>query len=218
MQTTNQSSTLLLRQPAISQAHVAFLYAGDLWVANRDGSNPRRLTVHEGIKFQPAFSPDGQWLAYSSGSFVRGFAVHVIPVQGGTPTKLTFHPGSDMVQGWTPDGQAILFSSSRDTVTHRHTRFFTVPVAGGYPTPLELPMASRGAYSPDGTRIAYTALPEAFLSWKRYRGGRTTAIWLYDVESQEVVEVPHENASDAYPCWLDNTVYFLSDRNHTMNL
>ncbi|MCB0079873.1 MAG: PD40 domain-containing protein, partial [Caldilineaceae bacterium] len=218
MQTTNQSSTLLLRQPAISQAHVAFLYAGDLWVANRDGSNPRRLTVHEGIKFQPAFSPDGQWLAYSSGSFMRGFAVHVIPVQGGTPTKLTFHPGSDMVQGWTPDGQAILFSSSRDTVTHRHTRFFTVPVAGGYPTALELPMASRGAYSPDGTRIAYMPLPEAFLSWKRYRGGRTTAIWLYDVESQEVVEVPHENASDAYPCWLDNTVYFLSDRNHTMNL
>lgn len=218
MQNTNQASTLLLRQPAVSQEHLAFLYAGDLWVANRDGANPRRLTVHEGIKFYPAFSPDGQWLAYSSGSFERGFSVHVIPVSGGTPTKLTFHPGSDMVQSWTPDGSAILFSSSRDTVTQRHTRFFTVSLAGGYPTPLDLPMASRGAYSPDGKQIAYSALPEAFASWKRYRGGRTTAIWLYDLESQEIEEVPHENASDAYPCWLGETLYFLSDRNHTMNL
>ena len=94
--------TLLVRQPTVSHDHVAFLYAGDLWIANRDGTNPRRLTVHEGVKFTPTFSPDGQWLAYSSGSFDRGFAVYVIAASGGSPTQLTFHPGSDMVQGWSP--------------------------------------------------------------------------------------------------------------------
>ncbi len=213
-----QGATLLLRQPTVSQDQIAFLYAGDLWITDLAGSNPRRLTVHEGVKFTPLFSPDGQWLAYSSGSFERGFAVYCISVNGGSPTQLTFHPGSDMVQGWTPDGAAILFSSARDSVTPRHTRFFTVPRNGGYPTALPLPMAARGTYSPDGTRIAYTALPEAFGTWKRYRGGRVGRIWIFNVATQEIEEVPNPNANDAYPCWLGDTLYFLSDRNHTMNL
>ena len=68
MSQADQSVTRLLRQPAVSQEYIAFLYAGDLWIAERTGKNPRRLTVHEGVKFAPAFSPDGTWLAYASGS------------------------------------------------------------------------------------------------------------------------------------------------------
>ena len=79
-------------------------------------------------------------------------------------------------------------------------------------------MASRGAYSADGTRLAYVPLPEGFLTWKRYRGGRATAIWIFDMESQEISVLPRENSNDAYPCWLGETIYFLSDRNHTMNV
>ena len=79
-------------------------------------------------------------------------------------------------------------------------------------------MAARGTYSPDGTRIAYTALPEAFGTWKRYRGGRVGKIWILDLATQEIEEIPNPNANDAYPCWLGDTLYFLSDRNHTMNL
>jgi len=218
MHPQSPAPTLLLRQPTISQTHIAFLYAGDLWVADRDGTHPRRLTVHEGVKFTPFFSPDGQWLAYSSGAFERDFAVYVISVHGGSPTQVTFHPGSDWVQGWTPDGEAILFSSARDSVSRRQTRFFTVGRTGGFPVPLALPAAARGSYAPDGKRIAYTALPEPFLTWKRYRGGQTTPIWIFDLATNEITEIPHENASDAYPCWLGDTVYFLSDRNHTMNL
>lgn len=215
---SNEMATLLVRQPTVSQEHLAFVYAGDLWVANRDGSNPRRLTVHPGLKQRPSFAPDGQWLAYSAGTFEAGFSVYLISVNGGSPTQLTFHPSHDWVQGWTPDGAQILFSSARDAVSHRYTRFFTVPHTGGYPTPLPLPMAARGSYAPDGKRIAYTAIPEPFGTWKRYRGGQTTAIWIFDLATEEIEEIPHVNASDAYPCWLDETVYFLSDRNHTMNL
>ena len=213
-----ETPTLLVRQPTVSAGHLAFVYAGDLWVAHRDGSSPRRLTVHSGIKQRPSFSPDGQWLAYSAGTFEAGFAVYVVAVDGGSPTKVTFHPSHNWVQGWTPDGEQVLFSSARDTVSHRYTRFFTVPRTGGYPTPLPLPMAARGTYAPDGKRIAYTPIPEPFGTWKRYRGGQTTAIWIFDLATEEIEEIPHGNASDAYPCWLGETVYFLSDRNHTMNL
>ena len=55
--------TRMLSQPAISANHIAFAYDRDLWVANRDGSNPRRLTSHEGTEVSPRFSPDGNWIA-----------------------------------------------------------------------------------------------------------------------------------------------------------
>ncbi|MFN8444084.1 MAG: PDZ domain-containing protein [Caldilineaceae bacterium] len=218
MTSLSQAPTLLLRQPTLSQQQIAFLYAGDLWIVNRDGSNPRRLTVHEGVKFAPAFSPDGEKLAYSSGSFERDFAVYLISVNGGSPTQLTFHPSSDWVQGWTPDGESILFSSARESMTHRHTRFFTISKDGGYPMTLPLPIASQGSYSPSGKRIAYTELSEAFSTWKRYRGGRTTKIWIFDFDSQEIEEIPNAGVNDFYPRWLGDTLYFLSDRNHSMNL
>ena len=51
--------TLLLRQPDISADHLTFVYAGDIWLANRDGSDPRRLTSHPAEENSPTFSPDG---------------------------------------------------------------------------------------------------------------------------------------------------------------
>jgi tricorn protease len=52
-------------------------------------------------------------------------------------------------------------------------------------------MAERGAYSPDGSRIAYTAIQEPFWSWKRYRGGQTVPIWILDLSTYEHVQIPH---------------------------
>ena len=218
MSSTKQPATLFLRQPNASQDQVTFLYAGDIWIAARDGSRPWRLTVHPGVKSTPVFSPDGQWVAYSAGTYGPGFSVHVIPVSGGSPRKLTYHPGNDWVQGWTPDGAQILFSSARDTVTPRYTRFFTVPVAGGYPEPLPLPMAVRGVYSPDGKRLAYTRIPKPFWAWKRYRGGQVTTIGSLTSPARKWRRSRTPMPTTPIPCWLGDTVYFISDRHHTMNL
>ena len=81
-----------------------------------------------------------------------------------------------------------------------------------------MPMAERGAYAPGGGQMAYTRIPEPFWSWKRYRGGRTVPIWLIDLSTYETTEIPHQNASDTFPCWIGDAIYFLSDRNHTMNV
>ena len=60
----NTGDTRMLAQPAVSKNLIAFIYAEDLWVANQDGSQPRRLTVDEGIESNPYFSPDGKLIAY----------------------------------------------------------------------------------------------------------------------------------------------------------
>jgi tricorn protease len=61
----NTNDTRMMSQPAISANHIAFIYAEDLWIANTDGSQPRRLTVDEGIESDPYFSPDGSLIAFS---------------------------------------------------------------------------------------------------------------------------------------------------------
>lgn len=217
MSTSLPAETLLLKQPTVSAEHVAFVYAGDIWIAARDGSNPRRLTAHQGEKATPMFSPDGRSIAFS-GNYDGNVCVYTLPITGGSPRRLTYHPGADWMRGWTPDGERVLFASSRDATTLRYRRLYTVPAAGGFPEPLPMPMGERGAYAPDGKRIAYTRIPEPFWSWKRYRGGEAVPIWILDLDTYDYVEIPNEGANDAFPCWIGETVYFLSDRCGRMNL
>ena len=61
-----QEPTLLLRHPALSEQHIAFVYGGDLWISNLDGTNPRRLSSHPATESSPKFSPDGKWIAFSA--------------------------------------------------------------------------------------------------------------------------------------------------------
>lgn len=208
--------TLLLKQPTISAEHLAFVYAGDLWRTGLDGAAPQRLTAQSGQKLHPYFSPDGRWVAFS-GNYDGNLSVYVIPAAGGAPRRLTYHPGDDLVRGWTPDGR-VLFASARDGISPRVRRLYTIAPEGGLPAALPMLSAERGAFSPDGRTIAYTPYFEAYWSWKRYRGGRTVPIWLLDLETFDHVEIPHENASDSFPCWLGDAVFFLSDRAGTMNV
>ncbi|MCE3004699.1 MAG: hypothetical protein LW860_18690, partial [Xanthomonadaceae bacterium] len=97
------SPTLLLRDPAVSASHIAFVYAGDLWRVDRDGGNPLRLTADASSDSGPAFSPDGRWLAFSR-AHDGNLEVYVMPAAGGTPRRLTWHPGPDRVAGWSADG------------------------------------------------------------------------------------------------------------------
>ena len=91
------NDTRMLADPAISDSHIAFAYAGDLWAADRDGSNVRRLTSHIGTEGSPRFSPDGQWIAFS-GQYDGNTDVFLVPVTGGVPQRLTWHPDGDVVQ------------------------------------------------------------------------------------------------------------------------
>ncbi|HET9532413.1 MAG TPA: PDZ domain-containing protein, partial [Blastocatellia bacterium] len=101
----------------------------------------------------------------------------------------------------------------------RTAQLFTIPVDGVSPTEVPLPMAYEGSYSADGSRLAYVPLPRAFQAWKRYRGGRTTPIWIANLNDSSVLDrIPRENSNDFNPMWVGNRIYFLSDRNGPITL
>jgi tricorn protease len=212
------TDTRLLAQPATSATHVAFVYAGDLWVARHDGSDVRRLTTDDGVESNPAFSPDGRRIAFSA-QYEGNTDVYVVPVEGGVPTRLTWHPGADTVQAFTTDGNAVLFTSGRAVFTTRYTQLFKVPVTGGIEEPLPIPNASRAAPGPGGL-IAYNPLAARFAQWKQYRGGTVSRIWIYDPIGRELVKIPQPEtrSNDTDAMWLGNMVYFRSDRNGEFNL
>jgi tricorn protease len=213
------TNTKFLSQPAISGTHIAFVYASDLWVADRDGDHPRRLTSDQGLESNPVFSPDGRWIAFNA-QYDGNTDVYIVSVNGGIPERLTWHPYSDNICSFTPDGSAVLFRSDRNVFTRRYDQLFTVSVEGGFPERLELPNAYKAAYSPDGTRLAYTPLGEPFRQWKNYRGGTATTIWLYTFSDHgtEQIPQPEGRSNDTDPMWIGETVYFRSDRNGEFNL
>src|SRR5271165_6852142 len=100
----------LLRHPTYSKGKVAFSYLGDIWIANENGSDVARLTDNKARDQYPRFSPDGQWIAFSSDRD-GNYDVYVMPATGGKPRQLTFHTANDNVVGWTPDGKKIIFTS-----------------------------------------------------------------------------------------------------------
>jgi len=101
----------LVRYPDYHAGRIAFTYLGDIWTADENGQNVRRLTVHKARDVYPRFSPDGKWIAFSSDRN-GNLDVFIVPTTGGTPKALTFHSADDSVLGWTPDSKAVLFASN----------------------------------------------------------------------------------------------------------
>lgn len=215
---TRADAPLLLQKPTLSKTHIAFTFAGDLWIVPRAGGEARRLTSDLGLEFNPVFSPNGQQIAFS-GEYDGNIDVFVLPSTGGEPRRLTFHPGVDTAAGWTPDGKSVLFSSGRSSYS-RFNKLFTIPIDGSpLASELPLPMGEQGAISPDGQRIAYVpfwnrrAVPNAYIAWKHYRGGKASPIWIADLHDSRIEKIPRQDSNDHCPMWFQGKVYFLSDRN-----
>src|SRR5262245_3232414 len=127
----DSQDTLLLAQPDISERHITFVYDGDVWVANCDGSGAYRLTTAEGQESQPHFSPDGASIAFS-GNYDGNVDVYVVPVAGGSPKRLTWHSADDFAEGFDNQGR-IVYSSQSDVKSSRDVHLFVIAPNGTFP-------------------------------------------------------------------------------------
>ncbi|AKS40484.1 S41 family peptidase [Wenzhouxiangella marina] len=210
--------TRLLRQPDLSDEHLVFVYAGDLWLARADGSDPRRLTSHPADEQAPFFSPDGRRIAFAA-NYEGNTDVYVISVDGGNPARLTWHPGDDIPVGWSADGEAVAFASRRETDHGRSAQLYHVPVEGGAPERQMAARFFRGQWDEDGERLAYIDHGPAYnglyggsAGWKGYRGGTSPSVKILDIDNERLVDIPGERVNDINPFWVGDQVYFVSDR------
>jgi tricorn protease len=209
---------LLLRFPSISETQIVFNYAGTLWIVGREGGEARLLVSGPRTASLPHFSPDGSLIAFTADQDGNR-DVYVVPAMGGVPKRLTYHPAEERVRGFAPDGTRVLFSSRGASFESSQEQLYTVPVQGGFPTRLPLPSGEEAAFSPDAQQLAYVPhMQWQAESWKRYRGGQTTPIWIADLKTSAVKPIPRDNSNDHYPMWVGDSVYFLSDRNGPMSL
>ena len=84
-----------------------------------------RLTFEEGLQTQPAWSPDGRFIAYTSDQ-TGNFDIWVQPVAGGRAVQVTTDAAADWQPAWSPDGNTLAFRSERDG-----GGIFAVPAFGG---------------------------------------------------------------------------------------
>jgi tricorn protease len=187
----SQAQVKLLRHPTYSNGKVAFSYLGDLWVANENGSGVQRLTDNQARDIYPRFSPDGNWIAFSSNR-EGNYDVYVIPATGGKPRQLTFYSADDNVVNWTPDGKKIIFTSARGNGAFPSVAtLWEVPVEGGVEQPVPTDWGAWASYAPDGKKLAFTRHPATW-SRKHYRGSYAADLWVLDVGTKAFTHLGDE--------------------------
>jgi tricorn protease len=217
---TAQIDAGLFRYPDVSQTHIVFTYANDLWVVPKTGGVASRLSSPAGVEVYPKFSPDGKAVAFT-GNYDGNYDIYTLPTLGGVPARLTYHGGTDRVVDWFPDGQHILFASGREAGRERFNQFFKLKPSGGLPEKLPMPYAEFGSVSPDGKQVALTFRSQIGRNWKRYRGGWNAEIHLFNLETLASENISATtDAADELPMWHGTSIYFLTDRgpDNRMNL
>ncbi|MEW6198236.1 MAG: hypothetical protein AB1601_06180 [Planctomycetota bacterium] len=200
----------MMRYPDVSATHVVFAYAGDLWLAPRTGGVAVPLASPPGSETFPRFSPDGQTVAFV-GNYDGNRDIYTIPAQGGVPTRVTHHPADELLSDWTADGR-LIFSSSGYGDIDRYQQLFAVAAGGGLPERLPVPYGLFGTISPDGRWLAYTPYTRDFATWKRYRGGSASDIWLFDLQDHNSKRITDWEGTDTQPMWHGDKLYYLSDQ------
>ena len=219
--------TRLLRFADIHKDNVTFVYAGDIYIANHATGDSKRLTDHIGYEAFPKFSPNGNKIAFSA-EYNGSRQVYVMNADGSGLKQLTFYNdvgpmpprgGFDYrILDWTPDGENIVFRANRLPWGERMGQPYMISVNGGMEQPLAIPETGGGMLTTDGKQFVYTPIDREFRTWKRTRGGRAQDVWVYDLENNTSEQLTDHRATDHQPTVVGDTIYFVSDREYTLNL
>ncbi|MBL8985408.1 MAG: PD40 domain-containing protein [Gemmatimonadetes bacterium] len=119
---------------------LAFEATGRIWLGERAGGTPRRLTTggESTLEYAPAWSPDGQWVAFVTVNDRAEGQLWKAPAGGGAAVQLTTEPGEYLHPVWTPDGQNVVVTRGAGaSINHwslTHSPYYdigSVPAAGG---------------------------------------------------------------------------------------
>ena len=206
-----------MQYPDIHGDRIVFTYENDLWTVSAQGGTAQRITTFPGKESMARFSPDGQWIAFTA-SYEGSSDAYLIPAAGGEPKRLTYAPGGGQVLGWTPDGGRIVMRSFMETFIYRDPNLYFVSRDGSAPERLPIDRGVLCSFSADGNRMLYCRKGREEYQWKRYKGGQHCDIWMYDFTTRAFTPISDFVGKNAYPMWIGERMYFVSDRDGVANL
>ena len=200
-----------LRFPQLSGDRVVFVADDDVWVVDSGGGRAERLTSDRVPASRPRLSPDGSTLAWASARDGQP-EVYVAPISGGAATRLTYwNHASTRVLGWAGDGRVVVASAALQPFRTR-VWAHALPTDGGPGERLPFGPINGLARRADGTVVVQSVANREPATWKRYRGGTRTKLWIDRAGSGEFERLLAElNGQLADPVWLGDRLAFVSD-------
>ena len=169
----------------------------EIWVCDRDGSNPARLTSFGGPRVQhPRWSPDGRQIAFTMARGGKANDLFVMPSGGGAERQLTRDPANDGVPAWSPDGQWIYFRSNRGG----QLQVWKKPSVGGEAVQVTQHGGSVPRVAPDGRTVYYSKISP----------GMTYSLWKVLADGgEETLVIDHFTMGALFEV-VERGVYFIS--------
>ena len=218
--------TRLLRYPNSSETEITFSHSGDIYVVSINGGLARKITSSEGFEIYPRFSPDGRNIAFNA-EYDGNREIYLVPSIGGEPVRLTYsmdqkdvadRQGPDkIIMGWINNDE-ILYRARSKSWNILVGNLFTVNKSGALPKEVPVPRGGYASFNSDGSKMAYNRIFREYRTWKRYSGGQADDIWIYDFKTKQIENISNTKFQDIIPMWSGNKIYYLSDRDFTMNI
>lgn len=216
--TSVQAQKQWVRKPALSPdaSKLTFSYQGDIWTANVDGSNAKRLTVHEAYESAPAWNAKGDKIVFAGNRFGNNDLFEIS--EKGEISRLTFHSTSDGNPSYDSKGN-IYFNTRRLMVqVEREPEVYTLMADAATPFRAMNSLGSNPAVSPDGRYVAFER-GSCRIEREAYRGPAQRDIWVYDKKEDKFLQVTTDEGQDIFPQWSSaGELYFLSARDGRYNI
>ncbi|WP_088339925.1 S41 family peptidase [Robiginitalea sediminis] len=204
------------RYPDIHGNQIVFTAEGDLWLVPVSGGLARRLTSHAEEETHAAFSPDGKTLAFSA-SYEGPTEVYTMPVSGGLPVRWTFESDPSLVSAWDPSGHLVYQTRAYSGVPD--LQLVSLNPSDKTKTRIPLSQASEASFDDSGETVYFVRPAYHRNVTKRYKGGTARQIWKYTRGEAEAIRVTSGYTGESHhPMWYQGRVYFITDRDGTMNL
>ncbi|UCF37686.1 MAG: PD40 domain-containing protein, partial [Acidobacteriota bacterium] len=143
-----------------------------VWIANRDGSNPYQLTEMETFAGTPRWAPDSRRIVFDSNDS-GNTDIYVVELDSRRVQQLTNHTSNDFVPSFSRDGRWVYFVSNRGELE----QVYKIPADGGEVAQVTQGGGNYGLESWDGQYLYYS------------KKAHSSGIWRVPVEGGEEVEV-----------------------------
>ena len=204
------------RYPTLHGETIVFCAEGDLWSVPVSGGLAHRLTSHPGEETHPKISPDGKTLAFTA-AYEGPNELYTMSLEGGLPRRWTYEAESSTCTAWTPQGELVYTTTHYSTLPNR--QLVTIDMGSRAVRRIPLSQASEASFDATGRTTFFVRPPDHRNVTKRYSGGTARQIWRFHEGDEEAEKLTKDHKGESHhPMWWDGRVYFITDRDGSMNL